>query len=160
MTVASDRIQSRQLMIRSIRERIERDTHELNLVHEQLFTEGLSHEEFIRLTDRRNNLLAGIGLKEKEKYYYGFGELGFNRVYTAMQDKQQIEAVVNVPGWNDIRIHDVCALDDGEQFRISLVQPSKDEDGLRIMRLSLERIDEKYVIKTEGDTGDTEDGNG
>lgn len=66
MTVASDRIQSKQLMIRSIRERIERDTHELNLVHEQLFTEGLSHEEFIRLTDRRNNLLAGIGLKEKE----------------------------------------------------------------------------------------------
>ena len=44
-----------------------------------------------------------IGLKEKEKYYYGFGELGFNRVYTAMQAKQQIEAVVNVPGWNDIR---------------------------------------------------------
>ena len=77
-----------------------------------------------------------------------------------MQAKQQIEAVVNVPGWNDIRIHDVCALDDGEQFRISLVQPSKDEDGLRIMRLSLERMDENYVIKTEGDTGDTEDGNG
>lgn len=101
-----------------------------------------------------------IGLKEKEKYYYGFGELGFNRVYTAMQAKQQIEAVVNVPGWNDIRIHDVCALDDGEQFRISLVQPSKDEDGLRIMRLSLERMDENYVIKIEGDTGDTEDGNG
>lgn len=40
MTVASDRIQSRQLMIRSIRERIERDTHELNLVHEQVGTEG------------------------------------------------------------------------------------------------------------------------
>lgn len=100
------------------------------------------------------------GLTEKARYYYGFDTLGYNRFYTALQAKQQIEAVVNVPGWNDIRIQDICALDNGEQFRIVLSQQTLDEDGLRITKLSLERTGENYAVKTEDNTGNTEDGNG
>lgn len=100
------------------------------------------------------------GLVKKDQYYYGFDTLGFSRYYTALQAKQQIESVVNVPGWGDIRTKDICALENGDQFRIALSQPMIDEDGLRITKLSLERIDEKYAIKTEEDTGDTQDGNG
>ena len=43
------------------------------------------------------------GLTEKDRYYYGFDTLGINRFYTALQAQQQIEAVVNVPGWEILR---------------------------------------------------------
>ena len=83
------------------------------------------------------------GLTEKDRYYYGFDTLGINRFYTALQAQQQIEAVVNVPGWGDIAATDICALDNGDQFRIVMRQPTLDDNGLRITKLSLERINEK-----------------
>lgn len=95
------------------------------------------------------------GLVEKEKYYYGFDTLGFNRFYTAMQAKQMIESVVNIPGWGEIKATDICALDNGDQFRIVMRQPTKDEDGLKITKLSLERIGEKYAVKNQDHSADT-----
>ena len=100
------------------------------------------------------------GLVRKDRYYYGFDTLGFSRYYTALQAKQQIESVVHVPGWGDIRTKDICALENGDQFRIELSQPTLDKDGLRITKLSLERMDEKYAIKTDEDIGDTQNYNG
>lgn len=88
------------------------------------------------------------GLVFKDSYYYGFDTLGINRYYTALQAQQQIECVVNVPGWGNILTTDICALEDGSQFRIVMRQPTTDEDGLRITKLSLERIGDKYAIKT------------
>lgn len=94
------------------------------------------------------------GLTEKDRYYYGFDTLGINRFYTALQAQQQIEAVVNVPGWGDIAATDICALDNGDQFRIVMRQPTLDDNGLRITKLSLERINEKYAINpAEGSSG-------
>lgn len=94
-------------------------------------------------------MMPVTGLVEKEKYYYGFDTLGINRYYTALQAQQQIESVVNIPGWGEISATDICALDDGSQFRIVMRQPTTDEDGLRITKLSLERMDEQYAVKTE-----------
>lgn len=99
-----------------------------------------------------------VGLVKKERYHYGFDTLGFNRYYTALEAKQQIESVVNIPGWGDIRATDICELENGDQFKIALRQPTLDDDGLRITKLSLERVDEKYAIKTEENTGNTQDG--
>lgn len=89
-----------------------------------------------------------VGLVEKDRYYFCFDALGINRYFTALQAKQQIECVVNIPGWDDIRATDICELEDGSQFRIVMRQPTIDEDGLRITKLSLERIEDKYAIKT------------
>lgn len=100
------------------------------------------------------------GLEEKEKYYYGFDTLGINRYYTALQAQQQIEAVVNVPGWGDIAATDVCALDNGDQFRIVMRQPAMDDNGLRITKLSLERINEKYAINPAEGSGSASDCDG
>lgn len=100
------------------------------------------------------------GLEEKEKYYYGFDTLGINRYYTALQAQQQIEAVVNVPGWGDIAATDICALDNGDQFRIVMRQATLDDNGLRITKLSLERIDEKYAINPAEGSGGTSDSDG
>lgn len=89
-----------------------------------------------------------VGLKYKGSYYFGYAELGITRIYTAMQAKQRVDAVVNVPGWNDIKAMDICELEDREQYRIGPVQPTYDEDGLKIMKLSLERLEKKYAVKT------------
>lgn len=95
------------------------------------------------------------GLELKDMFYFGFDALGINRYYTALQANQQIEAVINIPGWNPIRAnrHIVIMADeygnlnsDCVQYRIVMVQPTNDENGLRITRLSLERIGDKYAV--------------
>lgn len=95
------------------------------------------------------------GLDLKELFYFGYETLGINRYYTAMQAKQQIESVISIPGWNAIKANRHIAIiadEDGvisadcDQFRIVMAQPTTDEDGLRITRLSLERIGDKYAL--------------
>lgn len=89
-----------------------------------------------------------IQLELKERYYFGFDNIGITRYYTAMQANQQISAVVNIPDWGDISTLDICVLEDGRQYKVVMCQPTTDENGLRITKLSLERIGEEYDFKT------------
>lgn len=86
------------------------------------------------------------GLSLRESFYFGYDTLGINRYYTALQAHQQIEAVINVPGWNAIPVESVAILEDDTQYTVQMVQPMIDEDGLRITRLSLERLGESYDV--------------
>lgn len=88
-----------------------------------------------------------IGLALWEQFYFGFETLGINRYYTALQANQQIEAVIVIPEWREINsaLH-VAVMEDGRQYRIQMVQPTLNEDNLRITRLSLERIHENYAV--------------
>lgn len=105
-------------------------------------------------------LMPQIVLHEKERFYFSFDTLGISRYYTALQARQQIEAVVNIPGWPDICATDICALEDGRQYRIVMRQPTLDDQGLRITKLSLERLGDKYaVFKTDGDPEDSQSDN-
>lgn len=97
------------------------------------------------------------GLNLMERFHYCYETLGINRYYTALQANQQIEAVISVPGWNTIKANTHIAImadEDGVidsnsvQYRIVMTQPTKDEYGLRITRLSLERIGDKYAVLT------------
>ncbi len=85
-------------------------------------------------------------LKEKAAYYYGYEKLGVTRYYQAKQADQQVECVVAVPGWEDIKTTDICVLEGGVQYKIAMVQPGKDDNGLRMTELSLERIDQSYEV--------------
>ena len=87
-----------------------------------------------------------IGLVKKSQHYFGLETVGINRYYTALQAKQQIETLVHI--WQDRQIHsqDICVLEDGEQYKIVMVQHT-DIDGLRVTKLSLERIVEEYDIR-------------
>lgn len=76
----------------------------------------------------------------KSEHYFGFDVLGYNRYYTALQAHQNISAVVNIPNHHDISSLDVAELEDGTRFYIRLVQPMKDENGLNITKLTLERV--------------------
>lgn len=94
-------------------------------------------------------------LQLQERFYFKYETLGINRYYTALQAKQDIEAVVSIPGWNEIKANRhvaVIADTDGtltaecRQYRIVMAQLTIDEDGLRITRLSLERIGDNYAV--------------
>lgn len=80
------------------------------------------------------------GLVLKSEHYFNFDVLGYNRYYTALQAQQNISAVVNIPDWHNITSLDVAETEDGTQFRIRLAQPMKDENGLNITKLTLERV--------------------
>lgn len=88
------------------------------------------------------------GLVEKASFYFGYETVGINRFYTALQANRQIESVVHIPGWNDIGATDICVLENGKQYTMPQIQPTLDDDNLRITRLSLERVSQEYVIKT------------
>lgn len=95
------------------------------------------------------------GLSLSERFYFGYETLGINRYYTALQAKQEIEAVISIPGWNEIKANRHIAIiadvdgnlnADCKQYRIVMVQPTTDENGLRITRLSLERVGDNYAV--------------
>ncbi len=88
-----------------------------------------------------------ISLRKKDAFYFGYDTVGITRYYTAMQAGQKISAVVNIPDWPDISSLDICVLEDEEQYRIVMKQKTKDENGLKITKLSLERLNEEYNIK-------------
>lgn len=74
------------------------------------------------------------------EHYFGYDVLGFSRYYTALQANQSISAVVNIPGWHDVSVLDIAELEDSRRYRIRLCQPMKDENGLDITKLTLERV--------------------
>lgn len=83
-------------------------------------------------------------LKDRCRFYFSYGVVGVERYYTALRANVQIDAVVNIPGWEKIDSRDVVVLEDGTQFRISQIQPMKDTDGLRMTKISITRITENY----------------
>lgn len=96
------------------------------------------------------------GLIPYDELCFGFDVLGVSRYYTALETKQQIEAVINVPEWRRDILPDVMmaiiADEDGSftgqpQYTIRMNQPMLDDDGLRMSKLSLERINESYDVK-------------
>ena len=107
------------------------------------------------------------GLTQVEQLYFGYDVLGLNRYYTALQAHQQIAAVINVPGWITAEpnkhiavIADAEGQFDDDQYTIRLSQPMTDEDGLRITKLTLERIGESYAVVPDSGDGSASDSDG
>ncbi len=102
-----------------------------------------------------------MGLEEKAKYYFGYDRIGVTRLYLAKQAAQEVSAVVNIPGWNDVKNTDVVVVSETPdlQYQVGFVQPEFDENGLRIMKLTLGRIGQKYEVPAESENS-TIDGAG
>lgn len=84
--------------------------------------------------------------KLKEKFYFSYETLGVNRYYTALQAGQRIETVISVPGWANVNTNDICIFENGCQYQIRMLQPTIDDDSLKITRISLERLGDVYAI--------------
>ncbi|MBR3280166.1 MAG: head-tail adaptor protein [Lachnospiraceae bacterium] len=87
------------------------------------------------------------GLGSFESFFFGYDTLGITRYYTALQANQMIESVINIPGFNQIDASNhIAVMEDESQFRIVMVQQTQDEFGLRITKLSLERLGDYYAV--------------
>ena len=89
------------------------------------------------------------GLKFKSRHYFGFETVGVQRYYTAMKANSRISDLVSI--WEDRSITpaDICIMEDGNQYRCSFIQHMKDEEGLRITKITLERMNEEYVVSED-----------
>lgn len=97
--------------------------------------------------------IAAPGAKPKEAlgeydtHCFGFETVGVDRYYKALQADQRISDVIHIPDWHDIRPdRQIAVMEDDSQHRIRQVQKTYDEDGLKITRISLERIGDNYAF--------------
>ena len=88
-----------------------------------------------------------IRLRVRSEQFFGYETVGITRYFTALQAQVQIANVIHI--WEDrsITSNNVCILEDGCQYRCSLVQHMVNEDNLPITKLSLERINEEYELE-------------
>lgn len=85
-------------------------------------------------------------LSEVGAFYFHEDSLGVTRYFEAIKAGQLIERVVSIPYPAFVSINHVVAFEDGSQFQVRMVQPERDEQNLKILRLSLERAGEQYEI--------------
>jgi hypothetical protein len=96
---------------------------------------------------------AGPGEMPTEKlvvqsyHYYGDRTIGYGRQYAAMGVEQQVDRLVRI--WRDESVHvrQYALLDDGQQYRIDMVQHLTDEDGLKVTDLTLFRLDDNFDVE-------------
>lgn len=90
-----------------------------------------------------------IRLRVRSEQFFGYETVGITRYFTALQAQVQIANVIHI--WEDrsITSNNVCILEDGCQYRCSLVQHMVNEDKLPITKLSLERINEEYELEQD-----------
>ena len=97
--------------------------------------------------------MAKYNLAYVTSQYFGERQIGITRAYLARGADQQVDMVVRI--WDEgirPRIGQYAVLTDysyqddpdGDQFRIDLVQPTLDEDGLRVFDLTLSRLEKNY----------------
>lgn len=82
-------------------------------------------------------------------HYYGDRVIGYNRQYAANGVQQQVDRLVRI--WRDDNVTPkmYAVLDDGNQYRIDMVQHMTDNDGLKVSDLTLYRLDDNFDVVTE-----------
>ena len=81
-----------------------------------------------------------------QRLHYAEETVGINRYYSAIKADQLIESVIVVPAEFMINTNQFAIIDDGTQYMIQMVQKDRDDNGLKILRLSLERNGESYEV--------------
>lgn len=99
-----------------------------------------------------HNVIGGSVLGRKisatgNSYYCARKTVGLQRYYTALQIGDRTDAVLELPGRDDI-LPTQIAVHDGQQYRILQVQHGSDGDGLPITTLSLSRLEELYELNS------------
>lgn len=100
-------------------------------------------------------------LGEYETHCFRIEAVGITRYYEALKADQMISDVISIPDWHNIRPDaQIAVMEDGSQYRIRQVQRTYDGDGMRkynpmgvsfneglkITRLSLERVGNIYAF--------------
>ena len=97
-----------------------------------------------------NGEMPEKGLVKKAESFFREETLGITRFYEALRSEQQIERVVVIHDDTIVSINDICTIDtdpeDANQYAVRMVQKATDEEGLKILRISLERNGDNYEI--------------
>lgn len=93
-----------------------------------------------------NGEMPNPTLHEYGDYEWAFEDrmISYSRQYAAMGADQQIDRIIRI--WRTpVRIGDVVVIGD-EQYRIDNVQPTLDDDSLKVVDLTLRRLEGNYDI--------------
>lgn len=83
-----------------------------------------------------------------EDLYYSDRVIGVTRLYAAKGANQQISKLVRI--WDvPIEIGNYAVLDRQDQYRIDVIQPAKDDEGLKVVDLTLVREENHYEVLAE-----------
>lgn len=85
-------------------------------------------------------------LRLKTDFAFKEETVGITRYYEAIRANQFIERVVSTYRDYSVSINDIAVMEDGSQYIIRMVQYRKDENGIDIMVLSLERNGDDYEV--------------
>lgn len=98
-------------------------------------------------TEGENGTMPKEHLQPLHSCFYGERTVGFGRYYAAKGADEQIDLLVRI--WEDrtVRAGMYAVLENGEQYRVDLVQHLLDEDGLRVTDLTLIRREDLYDIQ-------------
>lgn len=102
----------------------------------------------LRIYTLQNTAAAGampvdrLVQKYSEDVYYSDRVIGFSRQYAAMGADQFISKLVRI--WDMPVEAGEYAVIDGVQYRIDMVQRLKDEDGLKVVDLTLSKLEDRY----------------
>jgi hypothetical protein len=90
----------------------------------------------------------------EETLRYKERTVGINRYYAAKQAGVQIKHLLRVPRLTHISTQDIAILNDGTQYKITLIQYPEDE--LMIMDMTLEDTETVYPIAKEEEAAGNE----
>lgn len=78
--------------------------------------------------------------------YYEKRTVGITRYYAALGADKRVDMVLRIWRNTDVTIKDYAVLEDGSQYRISFIQELLNEDGLEVMDLTLEALENNYDL--------------
>ena len=101
--------------------------------------------------------MPAMKLVAGDSYYFEERMIGYGRQYGAKGVNERVDMLIRI--WRDpaIRIGMYAILTDyegqvnenGDQYRIDNVQPTLDEDKLKVTDLTLYRVDELYEVAAD-----------
>lgn len=85
-------------------------------------------------------------LVKNSEHWYGERTVGVTRMYAAKQANCKIDMLLEI--WEDrgVKPNQYAIPEDGAQYRITDVQHTEDETGLRISLLTLEGVGQNYEL--------------
>lgn len=87
-----------------------------------------------------------LKLVEHTKEFYGERTIGFSRQYSAKSVNEQVDMLIRIWCNRYIGVDMYAVPEDGQQYRITMVQHLKDEDGLEVTDLTLARLEDNYEL--------------
>lgn len=93
-----------------------------------------------------NGEMPRFVLQEAFECFYQERTIGVTRLYAALGANVSIDMLIRIWENREVLTDMYCVMEDGTQFRIASIQHLKNDDGLKVSDLTLERVGAFYDI--------------